>query len=104
MPQPRMRLTPSEKRISLLLGHVHSARRAAAGLVPLELAQRPFEIGDEIRVNPLARGGARDDYIIGPRSPLARQYVGRDRPQPPLCPVTHHCIANLAAGGVTNTH
>src|SRR5436190_3500260 len=104
MPQPRMRLTPSEKRMSLLLGRFHSARRPAAGLVPLDLAQRPFEIGDEIRVNPLARRGARDDYIIGPRPPLARQYLGSDRPQPPLCPVAHYRIADLAAGGETNPH
>src|SRR2546423_3839354 len=104
MTQPRMRLTPSAKPISLLLGRDRSAWRPAAHLVPLELAQRPFEIGDEFRVNPLARRGARDDYIIGPRPPLARQHLGCDRPQPPLCPVAHHRVADLAAGGETNPH
>src|SRR5437764_15472085 len=104
MPQPRMRPTPPENPISLLLGRDRWARRPAACLVPLDLAQRPFEIGDEFRVNPLARRGARDDYIIGPRPPLARQYLGCDRPQPPLCPVAHHCVADLAAGGEANPH
>src|SRR5947209_11523268 len=104
MTQPRMRLTSSEKPSSLLLGRVHSARRPAAGLVPLDLAQRPFEIGDEFRVNPLARSGARDDYISGPRPPLARQHLGSDRTQPPLCPVAHHRVADLTAGGEANPH
>src|SRR5947207_10999230 len=104
MPQPRIPLAPSENPISLLLGGAHAARRPAARLVPIELAQRRFEIGDEFRVRPLTRRGARDDYIVGPRPPLARQYLGGDRAQPPLCPVAHYRIADLAAGGETNPH
>src|SRR5258705_4106307 len=104
MPQPRIRLAPSEKPMSLLLGRVHSAPQPAARLVPLELAQRRFEIGDEVRVRPLARRGASDDYIVGPRPPLARQYLGSDRAQPPLFPVAHYRIADLAASGETNPH
>src|SRR5438094_8669902 len=104
MPQPRMRLTPSERPISLLLGRVHSARRPSGRLVPFELAPRPFEIGDEVRVNPLARRGARDDYIIGPQSPLARRHPGRERAQPLPCPVSRVPLADLAAGGDTHPH
>src|SRR5438105_11991975 len=104
MPQPRMRLAPPAKLISLLLGAAHSAGGPRASLLPIELPQGAFEIGDQFRVRPLARCRARDDYIIHSRPRLMRQYLGCDRAQPPLGAVAHHRIADLAAGGETNPH
>jgi hypothetical protein len=67
--------------------------------MPIDLAQCRFKIGDERRVGTLAGRGAGDDHVIRSRPALARQYCGGDRPQPPLCPVADHRIADLAARG-----
>src|SRR5437764_14935113 len=99
-----MRLAPPAKLISLSPRRRSPAGGPRAGLLPIELPQGPFEIGDQFRVGPLARRRARDDYKIRSRPRLARQYLGCNGAQPPLRAVTHHRVADLAAGGETNPH
>src|SRR5260370_26760885 len=97
MPTPKMRPAPLRQPISLLLARSTSAGWAASSLMPIELAQCRFEIGDELRVGSLAGSAAGDDHVIGSRLAPARQHFGCGHPQPPLCPVTDHPIADLAA-------
>ena len=72
--------------------------------MPIKLAQGRFKIRDELRVTPLARGGARDDDIIGPRPPLARQHFRGHRSQSSLSAIARHRITDPAAGREPNPH
>src|SRR5437762_13940619 len=98
MPQPRTRLAPPATLISLLLGAAHSSGGPRAGLLPIELPQRPFEIGDQFRVGPLAPCRARHDYIIHSQPRFIRPYPGCHRPQTPPGAVSPPRVAHLAGG------
>src|ERR1700726_2606449 len=99
-----MRPAPLRQPISFLLAPSSSAGWAASSLMPIELAQCRFKIGDERRIGSLAGRGAGDDHVIRSRPALARQYCGGHRPQPPFGAVADHRIADLAARTEADPH
>src|SRR5438105_5180223 len=104
IPNAKNRLTPLRKPISLLLAPSGSAGWAACSLMPIELAQCRFEIGDQLPIGSLAGSAAGDDHIIGSRPALVRQHFSRGRPQPPLGPVAGDGVAHPAARGEADPH
>src|SRR5436305_15205004 len=88
------------KLISNLLG----APRPALSLPSLDLVQRRFEIGHQLRIGSLAGGRPSDENIIGPRRAATYEHLGGNRAQAPLGPVADYRVADLAARREADPH
>src|SRR5690349_18647388 len=85
--------------ISTLLVPPRPGCRPIARELPLDLPQRPREIGDQVGIFPLSGARPGDQHVIRVGAAVAQQYLGGGRAQPPLGAIAHNRVADLATGG-----